>query len=229
MATYALQKQFKGLRADTGRRKGRDPWATGFEDDSDDNRRRTKTKTVKPLPVTKPSPISPPSKSVASTVAKVDSLRDSEDEFLDRPAHLKNRSDRFPSPAPYKLAQSRVSLGAGRRGSGEAALAAARPPREAVALAAGPLAYLDDSEDEQVLPRSRRLRRPSPPPRRRSDSPASPDRSNTPRGDRRTAREPVAPPRHTVASPFAGTVSRFIDHICFHFEARCHCPGCQEA
>jgi len=202
MATYALQKQFKGLRANTGRRKGRDPWATGFEDDSDEDRRRNRTKPVKPLPVTKPSPITPPTTGVASPV---DKLRDSEDEFLDPPASKKDRTDRYPSPAPHKVAQSRVSLGAGRRGSNEAALASAASRRKAVALAAGPLAYLDDSEDEEVLPRTRRLRHPSPPPRRRSDSPASPDRSNTPRGDRRTIEEPVAPPRHTVASPFAGT------------------------
>jgi hypothetical protein len=215
MATYALQKQFKGLRANTGRRKGRDPWATGFEDDSDEDRRRNRTtKTVKPLPVTKPSPISPSTTSVASSLASVDKLRDSEDEFLDPRAGQKNRADRYPSPAPHKIAQSRVSLGAGRRGSNEAALASSYSRREAVALAAGPLAYLDDSEDEEVLPRSRRLRRPSPPPRRRSDSPASPDRSHTPRGDRRVVKEPVAPPRHTVASPFAGTVSNsIIDQI----------------
>jgi hypothetical protein len=205
MATYSLQKQFKSLRADTGRRKGRDPWSTGFEDESDEDRRRNRTKT-KPLPVTKPSPIAPPPTSVASPFASIDILRDSEDEFLDRPASQKSRADRFPSPAPHKIAQSRVSLGAGRRASNESAISSSASRREAVALAAGPLAYLDDSEDEEVLPRSRRHRRPSPPPRRSSDSPTSPDRSKTPRDDRRNIKEPVAPPPNTVASPFAGTV-----------------------
>jgi len=206
MAAYDIQKHFKGLRADTGRRRGRDPFATGFEDDSDEDRMRTRTKTTKPPPVKKPSPAAPllkngPSK---SAFASIDPLRDGDDYFLNEvpPPEKNNRIGRHPSPAPAKLAQTRVSNGAGRRGSIDSQHL--QGTRRAVALAAGPLAYLDDSEDDDFLPRSRRDRRPSPAPRKQSDSPRSRERSVTPRGDKRQPREPQLS-RHTVASPFAGT------------------------
>ena len=215
MAAYDIQKHFKGLRADTGRRKGRDPFATGFEDDSDEDRRRTRTKTTKPLPVKKPSPTAPLLRNslAKSPFASINALGDTDDYFLNEvPPPEKNRIGRHPSPAPAKLAQNRVSTGAGRRGSIDSQQL--QGTRRAVALAAGPLAYLDDSEDDDFLPRSRRDRRPSPAPRKQSDSPRSRERSVTPRGDKRQPREPQLP-RHTVASPFAGTVSFFFLVIIF--------------
>lgn len=228
MAAYDIQKHFKGLRVDTGRRKSRrDPFADPFEDDSDDDKdRRSRPKTKQPpsaaaekenTPSTKPT-VAAPAKSKTTTspkAAPVAVRRDSEDEFLDAP----KRTDRRPSPAPAQLASLRVSDGAGRRGSLDQGLQgkgllgrnvqANRPPRSAVAQAAGALAYLDDSSEEEEEPRrpSRASDRyPSPAPRKQSDPVEPALRSPTPRGGAREAlKDPGQPPKHTVASPFAGT------------------------
>ena len=213
MAAYDIQKRFKGLRVDTGRRKSRDPFATGFEDDSDDDkdrRSRSKTKQAAP-PVEKP--IAPTTTSVSSPFSAIDAVRDSDDDLLDPP----QRTDRHPSPAPFKLPLSRVTDGAGRRGSLDQGLQSRglqtrRAPRSAVAQAAGTLAYLDDSDDEDRSlppPPSRTDRYPSPAPRKQSDPVDPLQRSSTPKGSREPLKEQsqtrAQPSRHTVASPFAGT------------------------
>ena len=193
MAAYDIKSHLKSLRVETGlhgRGKGRrrDPFATGFEDDSDDDlARRSRPKTKAP-PVEKPAVVAAPAKtSVASPFAAIDALRDSDDDFLDT---TPKRLDRRPSPAPAKLA-------AARRGSVDPTLLPRRDPRAAVALAAGDLAYLDDSSDDDrsLSPRRRSGRGPSPAPRKSSDSAEANDLP-IPR---------IQPPRHTVASPFAGT------------------------
>jgi hypothetical protein len=223
MAAYDIQKHFKGLRVETGRRKSRrDPFADPFEDDSDDeqNRRsRSKNKQQQPTPATaekeKPPPAAPAKNSVSSPFATIDALRDSDDEFLDAP----KRADRRPSPAPAQLASLRVSDGAGRRGSLDTGLQSKgllgrgvqtkKPPRSAVALAAGSLAYLDESssDEEEETPRTPAVNRyPSPAPKRKQSDPVDPlARSSTPKGTREPAKEPVQPSKHTVASAFAGT------------------------
>lgn len=200
MAAQDIHKQLKGLRVDTGRRKGRrDPFATGFEDDSEEESiQRSRSQTKKAAPVVKPKQTS------------VVSTRDSDDEFLDAPKPTKERR---PSPAPPLLAASRVSEGAERRSSIDQKLAQSRSAREARFSAAGNLALLDDSSDDNFLsPTKRANRRPSPAPRKdSSDSWASGHRSSTPRGGRDAPTEAsqqqsrVQPPRHTVASAFAGT------------------------
>lgn len=229
MAAYDIQKHFKGLRVDTGRRRSRrDPFADPFEDDSDDDRnRRSRSKTKQPPsaaaekekpPSTKPSVAAAPAKSKTNTSPKAAPAavrRDSEDEFLDAP----KRTDRRPSPAPAQLASLRVSDGAGRRGSLDQGLQGKsllgrnvqtnRASRSAVAQAAGALAYLDDSSEEEEEPRrpSRSSdRAPSPAPRKSSDTVDLALRSPTPKGGvREPLKEPAQPPKHTVASPFAGT------------------------
>lgn len=213
MAANDIKKHFKGLRADTGRRKGRaDPFATGFEDDSDESKeRRSRSKTQKEAPQARGL-----GTSANSTSSKLPSgaalLRDSEHAFLDPP----KKTDRRSSPAPLSPVNSRVLDGTGRRGSlpgsqnrslpGTRA-STSRSSRSAVAQAAGNLAYLDDSSsDEDEEQRSSRANRyPSPAPK--ASSPVR--RSSTPRGARDTSREPslttTQPLQHTVASAFAGT------------------------
>ena len=219
MAAYDIKKHFQGLRVDTGRRKSsRDPFADSFDDDSDEDRNRrsrSKSKQSPPAEKEKPAsaPVAPAKTSVSSPYAAVDALRDNDDDFLDPP----QRSDRRPSPAPSQLPLSRVTDGAGRRGSLDKGLQskglparglpANRPARSAVALAAGSLAYLDDSDDEgDVPPPPRANRYPSPAPRKQSDPVDPLQRSSTPKGTREPPSQPAAQPsRHTVASPFAGT------------------------
>lgn len=206
MAAYDIQRHFSGLRVQTARRR-RDPFAETFDDDSEDEGRKSRTKTKAP-PAAKTPAAAPPKTSVASPFASLDALRDSDDDFLDLPNQQK-RTDRRPSPAPAKLAAQRVIDGAGRRGSLPGALPSTNP-RQAAVLAAGPLAYLDDSsDDEPVVRTSRKDRDRSPAPRKSSNDPTA--RSQTPRGDKLAPKDqspkniPV-PPKHTVASPFAGTV-----------------------
>lgn len=210
MASLQIQKHFSGLRVGVDRRRGRDPFATGFEDDSDDEGRTSRAKTKAP-PVVKPrNPVAaPPKPDPTSAIAALDALRDSDDDFLDVPRTKKKTTDRRPSPAPANLASQRVTDGAGRRGSLPGLLP---PTKRAAELAVGQLAYLDDSSDDERPPRNRSGRRHSPAPRKTSDPLAeSWDRSDTPRGDRLPTKEalvaaiPVVP-AHTVASPFAGTV-----------------------
>lgn len=206
-----IQKHFKSLRVQTARRR-RDP----FEDDSDDerNRRRTSSTSARKRapavgePVKAPSVFAAPTKS--SALAATDKLVDSDDERLIPTA----RSGRRPSPAPAQIARLPVSLPAGRRGSVDSGLQnqglqGHRASRSARAQAAGPLAYLDDSDDEEALPPPPRTdRNCSPAPfRKSSDSPETQRRASTPRGTRDAPSEqhPVLPSRHTVASPFAGT------------------------
>lgn len=207
MAAYDIQKHFKALRVDTGRRR-RNPFDTGFEDDLDDDRKpRSSSKTP-----AKPSPLE--KKPAATTTAKPSSpnnARDSEDEFLD-PSKPKPK-DRRPSPAPDRQSASRnfeASTAAARRSSAEKAAAAHRRSLAAKTQAGGILAYLDESDDEQddaeALVRARHDRRPSPSPRKESDAKSPGRRSSTPRGEKENNHTgKLAPPRHTVASPFAGT------------------------
>lgn len=205
MAAYDIQRHFSGLRVQTARRR-RDPFAETFDDDSEDDSRKSRTKT-KAAPAAKTPAAAPPKTSVASPFAALDALRDSDDDFLDVPQ--KKRTDRRPSPAPAKLAAQRVIDGAGRRGSLPGALPSTDPKKAAV-LAAGPLAYLDDSsDDEPIVRQSRKNRTQSPAPRKGSNDPTA--RSQTPRGDKLAPKDQSpknipAPPKHTVASPFAGTV-----------------------
>ncbi|KAK4502936.1 hypothetical protein PRZ48_006363 [Zasmidium cellare] len=204
MAAYDIQRHFSGLRVQTARRR-RDPFAETFDDDSEDEGRKSRTKT-KAAPAAKTPAAAPPKTSVASPFAALDALRDSDDDFLDVPQ--KKRTDRRPSPAPAKLAAQRVIDGAGRRGSLPGALPSTDPKKAAV-LAAGPLAYLDDSSDDEPIVRpSRKNRTQSPAPRKGSNDPTA--RSQTPRGDKLAPKDQSpknipAPPKHTVASPFAGT------------------------
>jgi hypothetical protein len=121
-----------------------------------------------------------------------------------------------PTPAIASIAARRVIDGAAgpRRGSLPGVVS---DQRKAAILAAGPLAYLDDSSDEDVAvrPTRRTARNQSPSPRTTSAL-----RSDTPSGSRLAvsqpapAEKPAVPiPLHTVASPFAGTVSRITSHV----------------
>lgn len=183
-----LQK-LRSLRVDTGRRR-RNPFETGFEDDDS----RSHKNTV-PLKATKtPSPR--------------DHARDSEHEFLDTTNNPNYNRDRRLSPAPDRLAATHVSEGAARRPSADKGTDAAKRSLAAKAQAGGILAYLDDSDDDFSLSppsRSRNHRAPSPSPRKDSDAVSPGRRSSTPRGEKENASTKLAPPRHTVASPFAGT------------------------
>ncbi|KAK3698721.1 hypothetical protein LTR37_016811 [Vermiconidia calcicola] len=212
MAAYDIQKHFKGLRVDTGRRRrSRDPFAETFDDDSDDDKnRRSRSKTKQASTAEKESPavVAPAKTSISSPSTAVDALRDNNDASLEPP----KRTDRRPSPAPPKLPALRVTDGAGRRGSLDKGLQhkisqTRKNPRSAVAQAAGTLAYLDDSDDDEPererAPRSDRY--PSPAPRKYSDPVDPLQRSSTPKGTREPVKEPPQPSRHTVASPFAGT------------------------
>lgn len=209
MAAYEIKQHFKGLRVETGRRKGRrDPFATGFsEDDSEEETKRSRTRkrsdslnTKQPAapPIARPQALGP-----AAKTSILDQLIDSSDDEFLAPS---DRTDRRPSPAPAKLARL-----TGRRGSIDTGLQTSnRAPRSAIAQAAGTLAYLDDSEDDGALTSPRRTdRRPSPAPSKESDSVDPLQRSSTPRGSREPPKEQsqtrLQPSRHTVASPFAGT------------------------
>lgn len=206
----SIEKHFKTLRVQTARRR-RDPFAEDDSSEEERDRRRSKSTVEKPViapPAPPPAPSIAPGKS--SALAAADKLLDSEDDWL-APA---KRNDRRPSPAPSQLPRSPVSAGAGRRGSLDVGLQSQglqphRDSRSARAQAAGPLAYLDDSDDEEALqPPPRVDRNPSPAPSRKSsDSAETQRRSSTPRGSRDAPNEqnPVLPSRHTVASPFAGT------------------------
>lgn len=219
MAALDIKKHFQGLRVETGRRQNRrDPFAETFDDDSGDekNRRsRSKSKQSPPAEKEKPPTVAP-AKTSATLPSAADLLRNSEDDFVGLP----KRTDRRPSPAPPTLPLSRVSDGAGRRGSLDKGLQSrgfqsrttqiGKAPRSAVALAAGSLAYLDDSdedEDETSPPPAKRY--PSPAPRRKSEAADGVRRSSTPKGSREPARDAFQtgsqPTQHTVASPFAGT------------------------
>lgn len=213
MAARDIQKHFKGLRADTGRRKSRaDPFATGFEDDSDDQQRRSRSKTSKQAAATGQRS-SAAAKTGTSLPTASQLFRDTENVFLDPP----KRTERRLSPAPSTLSPYLLTDAAGpRRGSLDAALLPKhlqgkaiqiRSPRSAVAQAAGSLALLDDSESEEELPPPARANRyPSPAPRKRSDTSSPSRRSTTPRGTREGSTElGPGPSRHSVASAFAGT------------------------
>ncbi|CZT14789.1 uncharacterized protein RCC_00740 [Ramularia collo-cygni] len=206
MAALNIQKHFSGLRVGVDRRRGRDPFATGFEDDSDEKSRPSRPKTKAPPIKPRVPAAAAPKPDPTSAIAALDVLLDSDEDFLDVPkTDTKKATDRRPSPAPGNLALHRVTDGAGRRGSLPGVLP---PTKRAAELAVGQLAYLDDSSDDERPPPSKRSgRRNSPAPRKSSDD--SWDRSDTPRGDRVPAKEaPVAVPivpAHTVASPFAGT------------------------
>ncbi|KAK4963337.1 hypothetical protein LTR10_000965 [Elasticomyces elasticus] len=205
MAAYDIKQHFKGLRADTGRKKGRrDPFATGFEDDSEEEARSRQRDRTKQKEAAKKAAAGNP---LALKTSVLDALRDSDDEWLGAPA----RVDRRPSPAPPQLASLRVTDSAGRRGSLDKGLQQNRQPRSsAIVQAAGSLAYLDDSdEDTLAVSPKRNERGPSPAPRKSSDHSETGERSHTPRGSRVPLEEQVQnhpqPSLHTVASPFAGT------------------------
>ncbi len=231
MAADNISKHFKELRVDTGRRRRRDPFADSFDDERDDDKERSsrpRTKQHLPAATQKEKAVAAApaknnnnnnSSNIASPFTALDGLRDSDDD--EQLLGSQKRVDRrpSPSPAPAQLALSRVTSGAGRRGSLDAGLQskgllgrgvqAGRAPRSAIAQAAGSLAYLDDSEtdEEEVLPRKSAADRfPSPAPPRKQSDPVDPlARSSTPKGTRDLVREPEPLPRHTVASPFAGT------------------------
>lgn len=199
MAAYDIQKHFKALRVDTGRRR-RNPFDTGFEDEIDDARRSRKPSAKSP-PNTKPATAAKPASPNSNS-----NLADRDDEFLTAPP--KNKFDRRLSPAPDQLAASHVSDGAARRPSAEKTAAAHRRSLAAKTQAGGILAYLDESDDEAddtLSPPARRDRRPSPSPRNNSDAKSPGRRSSSPRTEKENAQSKLAPPRHTVASPFAGT------------------------
>ena len=219
---YEISRHFKGLRVETGRRKSRrDPFAETFDDDSEEEKnRRSRSKTKQPSPAEKEKPSTvAPAKTTAPLPSAAEVIRDSEDDVLGP----SKRTDRRPSPAPSQLPLSRVTDGAGRRGSLDVGLQSkgltsrsvqtTKTPRAAVALAAGQLAYLDDSsEDEEEVPPARINRYPSPAPRKKSDDAGDGiRRSSTPKGSREPNRDAFQaaaaqlPTLHTVASPFAGT------------------------
>lgn len=211
-AALNIQKHFSGLRVGADRRRGRDPFATGFEDDTDDIGRSSRTKAKAPPVSSKPRvpTAAPPKPDPSSAIAALDALRDSDDDdFLDVPTTKKNKTNnRRPSPAPpHSLASQRVTDGAGHRGSLPIHLP---PTKRAAELAVGQLAYLDESSDDDDDHRRPNERSG----RRNSTSP----KSSAPldlweRAERLPAKDApvVVPilPAHTVASPFAGTVSCF--------------------
>jgi hypothetical protein len=209
MAAYDIHKHFKALRVDTGRRR-RNPFDTGFEDEiADQARARPANKPTARSPDKHPATAAKPTLPVNAR----DRDRDGEDEFLEA-TKPNTKFDRRLSPAPDQLPATHVSEGAVRRPSVKKTASAANRSLTAKAQAGGILAYLDESDDEDDSaltppPRSRHDRRPSPSPRspRQGSDAVSPGRrSSTPRGEKENqAQQKLAPPRHTVASPFAGT------------------------
>ncbi|KAM3416780.1 hypothetical protein BST61_g8372 [Cercospora zeina] len=209
MAAYEISKHFSGLRVHTARRKGRpDPFATGFEDDSDDDFRKSRPKTKPPVPA-KPPPVAPraSSRTKSPSAPSRPQNHDDDDNFL-LEVSAQKKTDRRPSPAPAhpRTAAQRLVDRSGRRGSLPGALPSTT--KKAAVLAAGPLAYLDDSDEEDNIsyPSNRTARQQSPAPRRTSDNGIA--RSATPSGARPSqppTDKSIVVPRHTVASPFAGT------------------------
>ncbi|RMX86167.1 hypothetical protein D0869_03284, partial [Hortaea werneckii] len=217
MAAYDIKQHFKGLRAESGHRKGRrDPFATGFSDDESEQDRRSrrrersgsiKNKKTSAPPTQRPQELGPTKTSV------LDQLWDSDDEELLNASTT--RSDRRLSPAPEHSQNRRKSDTAERGNSVDKSLQSRKNGgrRSSIVQAAGSLAYLDDSDDDKRNPSPRRTDRgPSPAPRKGSDSVDPLDRSGrsgTPRGSRgpiaETSQTRKQPSRHTVASPFAGT------------------------
>lgn len=199
MAAYDIQKHFKSLRVDTGRKKARDPFATGFEDEIDEKRRRQKAATKEEKPATTNT-----TTTTGTRQNRSNSIRDEEDDLLS--ARPQNAADRRNSPAPAHLAASPVSDGAAKRSSIDRQQAG-KPSLAAKKQAGGILAYLDDSDDEEALapPSRRHDRRPSPAPQTSSEIQAAGRRASTPRGEKENSQNRVAVPRHTVASAFAGT------------------------
>lgn len=230
MAAYDIKKHFSGLRVQTARRRGHNPFATGFEDDSDDDDFRKSRPKTKAPPVSKSVPVTPfvpPTKASpfarARSLSKAANADDDDDNFL-LEVQAAKKADRRPSPAPavLSIAAQRVIDEAARprRGSLPGVLS---DQKKAAVLAAGPLAYLDDSSDDDdwnsgSRPGRRTARNRSPLPRATS---ASNLRSSTPSGARLAvsqlppdkAATATAIPLHTVASPFAGTVSRATPHV----------------
>nr|POF13672.1 hypothetical protein CFP56_02695 [Quercus suber] len=241
MAALEIKNHFKGLRVQTARRR-RDPFATGFEDDSSDDanaprrRRRSRSDSDRSphpsstTPTTAAAPVAPPvipppkaTSNEASPFHALDALQDSgDDDFVTAPP--KRALGRTASPAPFP----RPAASTRRRKSPEPSSTARRDRRAAAALAAGPLAYLDDSDDDwddrnprrsdnddddEDGPAAHRHRADqrgySPAPRKHSDSLHPSARASTPRGNRASPTEHsqtrAQPPRHTVASAFAGT------------------------
>ncbi|KAL9527322.1 hypothetical protein SMMN14_08549 [Sphaerulina musiva] len=222
MAAYDIKKHFSGLRVQTARRRGHNPFATGFEDDSDDDDFRKSRPKTKAPPVSKSVPVTPfvpPTKASpfarARSLSKAATADDDDDNFL-LEVQAAKKADRRPSPAPavLSIAAQRVIDEAARprRGSLPGVLS---DQKKAAVLAAGPLAYLDDSSDDDdwnsgSRPGRRTARNRSPLPRATS---ASNLRSSTPSGARLAvsqlppdkAATATAIPLHTVASPFAGT------------------------
>lgn len=190
-----IQKHFKALRVDTGRRR-----RNVFDDFEDEVAADKKpNRTAKPNKPLEKKPAGHPS-------SPNNDARNHDNEFLDS---KKSKFDRRLSPAPDQLASSLVSDGAARRPSNERASAAKhRRSLAAKTQAGGILAYLDESDDdddEALAPPSRRDRRPSPSPRVGPEAEGSRRRSSTPRGEKENSGTKLAPPKHTVASPFAGT------------------------
>lgn len=204
-AAYDIKRHFSGLRVQTARRRGRDPFATGFEDESDEER-KSRTRTKAPV-ANKPAPVE------SSPFANIDALKQDTDDddflnFVPTTAKADKKSDRRPSPSPASITALRGNNAdsQARRGSLPGVLPG--DPKKAAVLASGPLlAYLDDSSEDEG-PTRRRNRRPSPAP-----SADHRDRSQTPAGEGfNRSRDQVGlkpnafVPKHTVASPFAGTV-----------------------
>lgn len=204
-AALNIQKHFSGLRVGVDRRRGRDPFATGFEDDSDDQPGTSKAKAKAP-PVKPRVPVAAPPKPIpSSAITALDALLDSDDEFIVPETKKNKTTERRPSPAPAQLASLGVNDGAGRRGSLPGLLP---PTKRAAELAVGQLAYLDESsddDDEARRPSNRSARRSSPSPK--SSEPLDPwDRIERVPSKEAPVLIPTLP-THTVASPFAGTVS----------------------
>ncbi|KAI6790036.1 kinase-like protein [Hortaea werneckii] len=218
MAAYDIKQHFKGLRAESGHRKGRrDPFATGFSDDESEqdrrSRRRERSSSIKNTKTSAP-PIQRPQELGPTKTSVLDQLWDSDDEELLNAST--SRSDRRPSPAPGHSKNRGVSDTTAERGNSVDKSSQTRKNgrrRSSIVQAAGPLAYLDESDDDKRNPSPRRTDRgPSPAPRKGSDSVDPLDRSGrsgTPRGSRgpiaETSQTRKQPSRHTVASPFAGT------------------------
>lgn len=220
MAASDIHKHFKSLRAETGRRKGsRDPFATGFEDDSGDDKRQRRSSSQSKQAQAVEKPVASSKSTVASPFTAIDGFQDSDDEVV----APRKRIERYPSPAPAKIPLSRVADSAVRRDSldngvqgkglqGGSQVKRTSRSRSAVVQAAGALAYLDDSDEDEdtTLRPTRSDRNPSPAPRKKSDPAVDAiRRSSTPKGSRDAPKDlgqSTAPTLiHTVASPFAGT------------------------
>ncbi|GAB7363945.1 hypothetical protein MBLNU230_g4507t1 [Neophaeotheca triangularis] len=210
----SIQKHFKALRAETGRRRGRStPFATGFEDDSEDEPRKSRSSKNTSSDADSNVPAATTSTSTPAPTSSPKLDKHKHDALV---AGAKRADQRRPSPAPDTLPTSPITEGAAKHSSLDREVVASqtRPSASSVASPFAGTKYLNDSEDEEgdnlAASNSRGDRRPSPaPPRKGSQRDAASRRQSSPfRAEKNTRSSSGAqhrPSKSSISSPFART------------------------